>query len=40
MDTFVIWFEGDLEGQVRRFAADVAPAVRAAVDKARPPPAS
>jgi alkanesulfonate monooxygenase SsuD/methylene tetrahydromethanopterin reductase-like flavin-dependent oxidoreductase (luciferase family) len=35
MDTFIVWFEGDLERQVRRFAGEVAPAVRQSVEKAR-----
>ena len=35
MDTFVLWFEGDVESQLRRFAAEVAPAVRRNVARAR-----
>jgi alkanesulfonate monooxygenase SsuD/methylene tetrahydromethanopterin reductase-like flavin-dependent oxidoreductase (luciferase family) len=35
MDTFIVWFEGDLERQLRGFAEEVAPAVRSAVEKTR-----
>ena len=35
MDTFILWFEGDVESQLRRFAAEVAPAVRRNVSRAR-----
>ncbi|HEY4865053.1 MAG TPA: LLM class flavin-dependent oxidoreductase [Candidatus Dormibacteraeota bacterium] len=35
MDTFILWFEGDVESQLRRFAAEVAPAVRRNVARAR-----
>jgi alkanesulfonate monooxygenase SsuD/methylene tetrahydromethanopterin reductase-like flavin-dependent oxidoreductase (luciferase family) len=35
MDTFILWFEGDLEREVRRFAEETAPAVRANVEKGR-----
>jgi alkanesulfonate monooxygenase SsuD/methylene tetrahydromethanopterin reductase-like flavin-dependent oxidoreductase (luciferase family) len=35
MDTFILWFEGDVESQLRRFAAEVAPAVRGNVARAR-----
>ncbi len=35
MDTFILWFEGDVESQLRRFAAEVAPAVRRDVARAR-----
>ena len=35
MDTFILWFEGDVESQLRRFAAEVAPAVRQNVARAR-----
>jgi hypothetical protein len=35
MDTFVFGTDGDNLAQVRRFATDVAPAVRAAVDERR-----
>jgi alkanesulfonate monooxygenase SsuD/methylene tetrahydromethanopterin reductase-like flavin-dependent oxidoreductase (luciferase family) len=35
MDTFILWFEGDVQEQLRRFAAEVAPAVRRNVAQAR-----
>ena len=35
MDTFILWFEGDVETQLRRFAAEVGPAVRRNVEQAR-----
>ena len=35
MDTFILWFEGDVESQLRQFAAEVAPAVRRNVARAR-----
>jgi alkanesulfonate monooxygenase SsuD/methylene tetrahydromethanopterin reductase-like flavin-dependent oxidoreductase (luciferase family) len=35
MDTFILWFEGDVESQLRRFAAEVAPTVRRNVARAR-----
>ena len=35
MDTFILWFEGDVESHLRRFAAEVAPAVRRNVSRAR-----
>lgn len=34
-DTFILWFEGDVQREVRRFAAEVAPVVRASVERAR-----
>src|SRR2546427_1744435 len=35
MDTFILWFEGDVEAQLRRFAAEVAPTVRRDAAQAR-----
>ena len=35
IDSFILWFEGDVEAQLRRFAAEVAPAVRHNVAQAR-----
>jgi hypothetical protein len=35
IDSFILWFEGDVEAQLRRFAAEVAPAVRQKVAQAR-----
>jgi alkanesulfonate monooxygenase SsuD/methylene tetrahydromethanopterin reductase-like flavin-dependent oxidoreductase (luciferase family) len=35
MDTFILWFEGDVQTQLRRFAAEIAPAVRRNVEQAR-----
>ena len=35
IDSFILWFEGDVEAQLRRFAAEVAPAVRQNVAQAR-----
>jgi alkanesulfonate monooxygenase SsuD/methylene tetrahydromethanopterin reductase-like flavin-dependent oxidoreductase (luciferase family) len=35
VDTFILWFEGDVQAQLRRFAAEVAPAVRRNVAQAR-----
>jgi hypothetical protein len=35
MDTFIVWFEGDLDRNIRRFAEEVAPAVRAQVSNQR-----
>jgi alkanesulfonate monooxygenase SsuD/methylene tetrahydromethanopterin reductase-like flavin-dependent oxidoreductase (luciferase family) len=34
IDTFAFWPDGDRDAQLRRFAADVIPAVRAALDRA------
>ncbi|RKS76886.1 luciferase-like monooxygenase [Actinomadura pelletieri DSM 43383] len=35
MDTFILWAEGDPETQIRRFAEEIAPAVRAQVAQER-----
>jgi alkanesulfonate monooxygenase SsuD/methylene tetrahydromethanopterin reductase-like flavin-dependent oxidoreductase (luciferase family) len=35
MDTFILWFDGDVQAELRRFAAEVAPAVRRNVAQAR-----
>ena len=35
MDTFIVWFDGDLEPQIRRFGKEIAPAVRANVQEGR-----
>ena len=35
MDTFIVWFEGDLDRYIRRFAEEIAPAVRAEVSNQR-----